>query len=75
MAVRQRLDRLRHDTVKRHQEHVALLALQRQIRQSQESMTRQAEYNRLLGSQTAAHTALPQHAQHRLTQLKELLIK
>ena len=75
MMARQMLDRLRGDTVKRHQSHTALLSLQQQIRQSQDSMTREAEYNRLLGAQTVAHAALPQHAKHRLVELKNLLNK
>ena len=75
LLARQRLDRIRADTVKRHQSHTALLSHQMQIRQSQDSMTREAEYNRLLGAQTVAHAALPQHAKHRLVELKNLLNK
>ena len=75
MQARVKLDRIRNDTVKRHQTHVALLTLQQQIRNSQDSATKEMEYNRLLGAQTLAHTNLPQHARHRMIQLKNILNK
>ena len=40
MQARAKLDRIRNDTVKRHQSHQALLTLQNQIRNSQDTMTR-----------------------------------